>query len=536
MTRNGSTVLITYNGVDITSHVLFQSASFEVQFSAVPGTFDITLKDPNQTLGPFITGKEVALWIDGQLMFGGYLTQVGRKFALPVDRTDAGASKVKTRFWSLRGVDYNILFDKRVLRFNTSLSGAGFLNQLPSFPGNSMDGHLIRTELCPKYLDLTGFDYTTDVEDVSTVVVDSTSLSKPQAWVQQGTTWRKQMEDFSQFSNAVWYMQPNKKLFWKAVEQVQSRWGFSDVPNKRPVVGAAPGFQGATYGFREMDATEDGSFIVNDALVWGGGPFAGAGQTVFSRHENTGSIAEHSRWQASETHFGEDGYGLQKGVTQRAELIVEGSPSQQGDQLYGLKFPQWQFRFAWFGHDVPTISGIRDHLTPGKVVTIHLYTFGSDTSHPLIQDLPLRQLRISFPELDPTGKGYVRFDGFFGIQSSDPWTLWRYLLKQKTKTQAMSITSTSNTSGGTSFGSPGSFFPMETPDGIHKTFTIFIVVDGVNTPVGYISGTTEVYRNGLLQRPQVDYTETDPAGGVITFMVAPLITDWIWIKCRMMGI
>ena len=541
MARTGSIVLITYQNdagthVDITSHVMFSTASFELQFSAVPGTFEITLKDPTQTLGPYVSGREVRLWVDGIQMFGGYVTQVSRKFAFPVDRTDAGASAVKTRLWTLRGVDYNILFDKRVLRFNTSLTSAGFLKQLPSFAGNRMDGDLIKNELCPKYLDLTGFDYTTDVESVSTVVVDPVSLTKPQAWTQQGTTWRKQMEDFSQFSGAIWYIQPNKRLLFKALESMESRWGFSDVPNKRPIVtGASSEFQGSTYGFREMEATEDGSFIVNDALVWGGGAFAGTGQTVFARHENQPSIDEHSRWQAAETHFGEDGYGLQNGVTQRAALIVEGSPSKGGDQLYGLKNPQWQFRFSWFGHDAPMLNGVRDHLTPGRITTIHLFTFGSDTSHPLILQLPLRQVRVSVPELDPTGDGYVRFDGFFGIMESDPWTLWRYLLKQKTKSTTQPITSTSNTSGSAAWGSFGSFFPAETPDGVRLTFSIFITVDGANLPIGYISGSTEVYRNGTLQRPQTDYVESDPDNGVITFISAPAATDWIWIKCRTMG-
>ena len=551
MARTGSTVVITYDGTNITSHVMFSTASFEGQFSAVPGTFEITLKDPSQTLGPYITGREVTLTIDNVLMFGGYVTQVSRKFAFPVDRTDHGVAQVKTRLWVLRGVDYNILFDKRVLRYSTSLLGSGFLTQLPSFSPTRMAGDLIKNELCPKYLDLSGFDYTTDVEDVAPPVPHPVASTKLLAWMQQGTIWRKQMEDFSQFSGAVWYIQPNKRLYYKAIENSLSRWGFSDVPNKRPIVtGDSSEFQGSTYGFREMEATEDGSFIVNDALVWGGGPFAGTGETLFSRHENEvdqygnvvadtpehpSSIDRHGRWQAAETHFGDDSYGIQSGVTERAKLIVEGSASGQEEQLYGLKFPQWQFRFAWFGHDAPVLNGIRDHLTPGRLTTIHLYTFGQDTSHPMIITLPLRQMRISFPELDVNGHGYVRFDGFFGVMESDPWTLWRYLLKQRDKTKTEAITSTSNASGTSSYGSFGSFFPAETPDGVQTSFSIYIVKEGVNASIGYISGTTEVYLNGGLQRPVIDYTETDPAGGIITFRTPPRSGSWIWIKCRTMG-
>ena len=64
-------------------------------------------------------------------------------------------------------------------------------------------------------------------------------------------------------------------------------------------------FQGATTGFRQVEATEDGSFLANDALVWGGSKFAGpAGATVFDRVEAGTSESDHGRWQYSETHFG----------------------------------------------------------------------------------------------------------------------------------------------------------------------------------------------------------------------------------------
>jgi len=541
MQRTGSTVVITYNETDITSHVMFEATSFEVQFSAVPGTFELTLKDPEQVLGPFITGKEVMLTIDGTLMFAGYLTQVSRKFAFPADRTDAahgGASVVKTRLWVLRGVDYNILFDKRILRFSTALSGPGFLTQLPSFYQDDQAGAIIRNEL-PKYIDApAGFDLTTDVEDVGPVVPWETP-HKAAAWNQQGTSWRKVMEDFSQFNGAVWYLQPNRRLFFKSIESMQSRWGFSDVPNKHSVVGSSPGFQGATYGFRELDATEDGSYIVNDALVWGGSEWAGdSGGTLFARARNQDSIDIHGRWQTGEAHFGEDGYGVQSGVSARADTIVNGGPNQQEDQLYGFKFPQWQFRLAWFGHDVPEINGIRDHLTPGQVVTIWLYTFGTkvqDTIKPLIQLLPLRQLKVSFPDLDPTGKGYVRFDGFFGIQTNDPWTLWRYLLRAKSRTITTQIATVTNGSTRAVFGAFGSFYPTENPDGVRTEFSISIGAGGDVTPIGYIENTTSVWRNGILQRVQIDYQESDPENGKFTFITAPLATDWLWIQCRTMA-
>jgi hypothetical protein len=534
MNRTGSDVVITYNGTDITNYVLFESCSFEVQFSAVAGSFEIVLKDEARTLGPFVTGKEVTLTIDGTPMFGGYVLQVGRKFAFPVDAIDQGVQGVKTRQWVLRGVDYNILFDKRVLRRSTADTHPGFLKQLPGWYNDDMAGWLIRNWL-PKYIDHDGFDLSTDVDDVDYIIPWS-HKHKEVAAMQQGTPWRKVMEDFTQFTGAIWYLQPNKRLFHKAIEDSQSKWGFSDIPNRLPISAGGSTWQGSTYGFRELDAVEDGTYLVNDALIWGGSEWAGeSGGTVFAREENEESIAAHDRWQIAETHFNEDGYGIQAGVDARAQVLVEGTKSGREDQQYGLRYPQWQFRFAWFGHDVPKISNVRQHLTPGQVVTIVLYTFGSDITHPLIKLMPLRQLRISFPALDPTGDGYVRFDGFFGLQTDDPWTLWKYLLRAQRKAAKVSIAATSNASETAVYGSIGSFQPAEAPDGSRTSFSIYITVNDTATALGYLSGTTSVYLNGLLQRPQIDYTESDPENGAITFIRPPSAGAWILIKCRTMA-
>lgn len=514
---SGSSVVITYDGTDITRYVLFASATFEAQLNATPGTFEFTVKDVDQTFS-FITGREVTLTVDGQLIYGGYLTMVSDKFAIPVDDTTAahgGPEAVQTRQYVLRGVDYNILFDKRVLR-----NASNYLKQIPSFSPSRTIGDLIRNDLTQLYLDIpAGFDTTTFVDNIGTL--PNTSGQTKLAWMQQGTTWRKQMEDFTQFNGARWYIDAEKNLHLHALDTSEARWGFSDVPNKRLVV---PGtiYQGASYGFRELDATEDGSALVNDALVWGGSEWAGSGGTVFAREENAESEAEHNRWQMAETHFGEQGFGIQEGVDARATLIVNGSPSQQGDQLYGLKHPQWQFRFAWFAHDVPTLVSAKDHLVPGQLVTTTLYTFG-DATHPLIQTLPLRQVRISFPMLDPDGFGYVRFDGFFGLQANDPWTLWRYLLKTTTRISNVVIATVDNSSESCLYGSFGNFYPEETPDG---STTVFHV------KFGYIAGTTSVFLNGILQRGGADYFESDPESGEFTFFRAPASTDWIWVQCR----
>jgi hypothetical protein len=546
MTRTGSTVAITYDGIDITSHVLFQSCSFELQMSGVAGSFEITLKDTVQSIGPFVTGKEVTFTIDGHRMFGGYVMQVARKFAFPVDRTDAahgGVASVASRQWVLRGVDYNILFDKRVLRFSTDMSGRGFMKQLPHFWNDEDIGVLVR-RLCADYIDIGSIDYTTYVDDIDTPVPhswypDGTAPHTKGAWAQQGTQWRQQMDEFTQFNGGIYYIDPEKRLHVHAIESMEARWGFSDVPNHLPVtddpaIKDPDTFQGSTYGFRDLDATEDGSMIINDALIWGGSEWAGPnGGTLFARRQNEESIDTHNRWQLSEVHFGE--YGVQSAVDSRAEVIVNGTKSGRENQQYGFRNPQWQLKFSWFGHDVPFLNGARDHLRPGNLVTTVLYSFGSDLQHPLIQTLPLRTVRVSFPGLDANGNGYVSMEGYFGIQMSDPWTIWRYLLQTKTKASKLSVVSVSNLSESAVRGGIGNFSPMEQPDGERTWFTIFITVDGVETSVGYIPGTTSVYLNGSLLRSGTDYEEAGPEWGEIRFATAPQASDWIKIQCRTMS-
>jgi hypothetical protein len=140
--------------------------------------------------------------------------------------------------------------------------------------------------------------------------------------------------------------------------------------------------------------------------------------------------------------------------------------------------------------------------------------------------LPLRTVRISFPELDPTGKPYIRFEGFFGVQLSDPWWLWRYLRDRGTDIRSSIVSTADDSSDSVAYGTIGAFTPTPAPNGLNTVFSI---------PFGYISGTTEVYVNGLRYFPPTHYTESSPANGQITFAVAPLTTDKIYVIARLTG-
>jgi hypothetical protein len=149
---------------------------------------------------------------------------------------------------------------------------------------------------------------------------------------------------------------------------------------------------------------------------------------------------------------------------------------------------------------------------------------------PLDLLLPLRSVRMTFPTLDPNGDAYVRFEGHFSLQLGDPKSLWAHIQRLERRRQSQSryiVATASSTSTTTSYGAIYGGEPLPTPDGVETVFTLN------PSSFAYIAGTTEVYVNGLLVRPGVDYTESDPLSGEITFTTAPDGADELWIRCRL---
>ena len=478
-----STVAIVVDSVDETADVIFDRSSFSTSMNGVAGSFDITIRDPKRDK-TFSTGKEISLSIDGVLQFGGFITQVSMIHLAPAADT-SNLATYDLRAWNLRGVDYNILFDKRVWR-NT----ADYLHfiDLSAF---TTDGAILR-EAVDNYSDMTGFD-TSGIVDIASIPTGDV--------LQQGDKLRKEFENLSFFGGAVWYIRGDKTIIYVPFETATKSWGFSDDPS------------GSLIGFRQVEAVEDGSYIVNDALIWGGSEFAGSGGgTVFSRSQDATSQSTYHRWQYAETHFGELGYKIQAGVDARADVIVNGPP---GADIYGqqkgLRYPQWQFTFTWFGVDVPS----RDHLVAGEIVEIDMTVFGVDKL------LPLRTLRISFPDaFEPDGTHLVQFDGTFGLQLSDPFTLWAYLLRQQTKLSTVQVgpAAVNDSSTVSVYGAQYQGTPTPTPDGSTTVFTI---------PFPYVGSSLLVYIGDVgtpgagLLASGTDFTESDPSTGQFTMTTAP---------------
>jgi hypothetical protein len=164
------------------------------------------------------------------------------------------------------------------------------------------------------------------------------------------------------------------------------------------------------------------------------------------------------------------------------------------------------------------------------LVTIVLFTMGTDFTHPLIQTLPMRQLRITIPDLDPTGKPYVQFEATFGLQLGDPWTIWGYLLNANRQAQMRQRVLTATATPATTTAVHGALYSgtfSASPNGTLTTFQL-------PNDFGYIAGTTQIYLNGLFQRRANEYSESDPTGGAISFVSAPVTGDEVWILCRLL--
>lgn len=493
--------------VDRTADCVFEQCNFSGQMGGVAGRFQVVVRDPDRSLS-FVTGSEITLEVDGVLLFGGYITTIlMSSFAPAADTSDLDAYYLRT--WTLSGPDYNIIFDRRFWR-NT----ADYL-RLIDLTAFTTDGAILR-EAVDNYADVGDFD--------SSGILDIADFPGGDQ-LAQGDPLRKEFENLGALAGAVWYIAPDKTFIYTPYEAVLKRWGFSDTPNETPITVSPDDYQNATYPFRDVSATEDASFMVNDALIWGGSKFAGSGGgTLFSRSQDATSQTDHGRWQTAETHFGEFEYSSQAQVDAKASVLVEGPPGTAPDPITGtnatkgLKYPQWQFTFTWFSADVPLLSGVPDHIRPGDIVWIILDVFS------VSKLLPVRELRISFPDaFEEDGTHLVQFDATFGLQLSDPYTLWRYLLTAKTRlSTAVNVPSVvTDSSTGTSYGAQYTGVPTPATDGSTTVFAM---------PFGYISGSTTLYLNGLVQRLGVDYTESDSAAGEITLTSAPLATDNLYLS------
>jgi len=535
-----SDISIKLDGVEVSDRTVYHSTWFESQANPIQGKFQLTIRDPNQDFAPK-AGMSVTCHIDGVPMSGGYVFRKGRKhFFDVVDTQNVAPTAVKTRAWVLTGPDYNVLFDKRVVYDEVNFDEA------LKVPAGSRKLTKALKHLLRNYVDVpAGLDFDSKVRWIDTAYG---SEEFGGIYVEQGKTWRDQMEDFADNGGIIYYIDADLALNFHEYEDARVPWLFVD---SHP-----DGVK--TIGFREGEYVEDATPMVTDALVWGGSSLAKPGEpidqsegigVVFARYPDPpandatwhGRLqskqreqqaidrqAEFGRWQQAEMKVGQENYLTKGSVKNRAFVIVNGPPGKVPTKGVegGFNKPVEMMKAAWFAHDVPS----SEHLRPGFIQDFILYTHGADAAHPLITTLPLRSMKITFPTLpDKTRnplsepKTYVRFDGEFGTNYADSRHLWKYLkrARRSTRREVRAIVSNPQSGGddvGVVVGSFATLYPNEKPDGSRTEFTFVYT---------FMTDNLEVYLNGLRQRRDIDFS-WDSEGQRLLWTEAPVSSDQIW--------
>lgn len=523
MTKLASDISIKIDGDDITDKVLFAETNFTSQANPIQGSYRLAIKDVDQSFS-VVNGKKISMHIDGVGMFGGYVKRWGRGVFFPAVDTRVLAD-VKRKI-SVTGPDFNAIWDARILRdpddFASALRVPSGKRTITKAFKHLMDNYISNVP---------GLDYTSQVDNVTTSYGDDEHGG---LYVGQSKALREQMDDFADNGGIIYYIDADFRVHLHEYESARVGWAFSDYPDGS-----------STIGFREGEYSDDFMEAITKAYVWGGSALARPGQdpaedeigigVVFAEYPDPPAadatwwnqlqsagreqaaidrINSFGRWEYAEMNIGQENYLAKGSVKNRAFVIINGPPGVV--PTYGIEggksVPIRGMTASWFAHDVPN----GDHLRPGYLHDFVLYTQGGGPSNPLIVTLPLRSVRISFPTLpsnNPGGemKTFVRFDGTFGTSHSDSRHLWKALKRRQRRTRRDFTVTVDNYSTGTApAGAQGSYFPLETPDGVRSNFSF---------PVTFWTGTTKVYINGLYQRPDIDYSWT--SGSQIHFYAEP---------------
>jgi hypothetical protein len=255
--RNGIPMNDPAAFIEITGDVVWAQTEFTQMAKTGPGSFRITLKGDHPE---FRAGEEIHLEVDDLRVFGGWVTGVERGYFF-----DAAVAPKTV----LVGTDYNILFDRLVMRnYGAELTAGeelicglwstgtkpmmGAYHNWPTFPEGVLDSEIIGTVMRYYMLpDLPmAFDYTSGVE-----TVDTPAPVAPWALPEAGSALRRLFQSISQITSAVWYIDAYMVLRYHDRSTINAPYPVTD------------GLGGISS--RDMTVTTDISSMTNDVLVWG---------------------------------------------------------------------------------------------------------------------------------------------------------------------------------------------------------------------------------------------------------------------------
>lgn len=363
------TLFVRVDGADITENVHIAGARFAMQTGPNPGDFRINVRDPDKTFA-FRAGQSIEADFAGFPIFDGYVMQASFGFYFPVQ--DVTEPEVVEKGWTLRGLDINILFQKR-FTFNQDDPDEPIDIELPA--GTS---DVVYINQILDHLTIGDDDLTPIIQAVASPNPDERGIG-----ISVGDEWTDDMRRVSSMTGAVWGIRSSSAgrfnqsafddasfsgedsnrhriFYYEDDTSITAPFAISDTPDDVD-----------SFGYSNFSWTDDGTRMVNDAKVWGAGP--GSPVTKYAHVVDEGSVAEHGRWEGAE--FRGDLF-RQTSVDRYADSLVYGSPSH----AHGPKDPSVLVKCR------VTQPG----LLAGQKVLIINETFGDEIV------LPLRKVETTF--------------------------------------------------------------------------------------------------------------------------------------------
>lgn len=349
-------VVIKLDGSAITDDVLFSRSSFTGVADGNIGSAVVVLKNDRgqYEASDLVTGMTLELIIDGERAWDGWIFATRRTWAFDVVDTTVPAEVPK--FWTIQGIDRNLLFQKRILfRQDEPADDSG----LKVWPAGTSDRTAILYAL-DNYVDLSGMGLSVGpgIKQIASPAPDG-EFTLGYVSAPLGVLFN----DAAKMTGGVFFVSPDRVVRYVSDLVVTAPFKLSDTPT------------GSQVGYSDMDAALDATEMANEALVWGAG--RGSSEPVFARYRSSSSVAEHGLWQWGDIFIG--AYKPQT-VLRRAETYVEGSPTHRRGH----------------GEDVPVVTCTI--YEPGIRVG-HVVDFINDVFD-YQEPLPVRQSKMTFPTPD----------------------------------------------------------------------------------------------------------------------------------------
>jgi len=440
--------------VDITGDVIWSGTEFSQQARTGPGSFTITLKGAQVD---FKGGEEIHFEIDDLRVFGGWVTDVQK---------DSFFADVEEPRTVLHGTDYNILFDRLVIRnypwelanYYATGDNMGPYQSWKPYKQYTMDDvmirHAFRNYIAP---DLPPeFNWEDEVDAITTPAPVS-----PWVMPEAGSTLRSFMQSISMITTGIWYIDPYMVLHYHERGKITAPYPLTD------------GLGGISS--RGLRVATDISSMINDVIMWGTLAKTVDGEIIVWHEIGDGKwwerrylaaiehdqkvlamllaipASERTDWQDEaivryraaialykqrlaevRANAWDPDSGLPRPANAQIDSIGHWGRWQHGEFREDIHHQEWLNRRGHsilVRYDEPIVKATATVWDPGyqagQVVTVKSSVYGVNV------DLVIRALKISFTvPKEPVGDVYYalpQYDLEMGIDPESPWNIYDFL-------------------------------------------------------------------------------------------------------------